>query len=292
MRDNLVACLQSRIFPHISGLLANDYNIALAQADWIEKFRYNETLINIIIDRAIWLKDKAPMYYTNVAYTIYHKVVTELYKNKHLINVDPSMLSTIDSIFPDIIDPKILKYSKSPDLFCYKISLLTHLTAGYILGFPVQNMIPTDDQISHSLDYIGCHGLDLYIQHIQTNIIKTYIPTMPIECGTGTYSNETDVILEDINDYSPFDIVAYQVGSHIYRFTRPEFPQILKSKKNPWTNEWLPPTILYLIRSRLDASEELEFPSSRPLKELMSHLQTGTLFQQEPKTQSENKKIR
>lgn len=282
IQSRLVTCFRARNFPHLPNVSANEINIALVTSDWTGKFRYNESLPKLIIRRAASLQRDAPIYYAGVAYAAYHKVAVKLYKDKLLIQLSKDELSNFNVFFPNIIDIKVLDYS---DL-AYKIALLGNDVAGYVLGFPIQNMIPNDEQIHEAINILTVQGADAYAEHIKKYVKSTYTPIPPFPQKEVSYSNDTDVMMVDeIDDFVPFDIVSYQHGPHMYRFTRAEFSKLAESKKNPWTNDWFPVTVLSTIISRAHAAKELGLPVARPCKELLARIESGTLFtaDEEPK---------
>lgn len=275
--SDLELCFNARVFPYINSLTSNEINRCLVNADWTTKFRYNENLPQLIIQRACRLQQEAPNYYVNIAYKSYRKVAIKLNKNKLLINLSREDLSMFDKLFPEIIDTKILNYTN----LAYKIALLSNDMAGYVLGLPIQNMIPNDNQIQQAIQILINLGVEKYINTIKSYVPSTYnnaLPFSDIQCNI-KYANETDVVMENIDNYVPFDIVSYQYGDHVHRFTRVEFAKIIESKKNPWTNDWIPTTILSTISSRLKAAKELGLPPPRPLHEMLTRIEAGTLFE-------------
>lgn len=275
IKSNLVTFYKARNFHYLSNMSAHDLNQNLVVCDWTDRFRYNVKLPLLIMDRVSYLYDKAPIYYANVAYGAYHKVALKLYKDRLLTTLSREQLLRFNSLFPGIIDTKILNYS---DLG-YKISLLGNDTAGYVLGYPIQNMIPNDDQIHNSIIDLTNIGIDKYCDKIKNYVKNTYLPILPFPSET-KYANDKDVMMvDDIDDFGPFDIVAYQTGKHIYRFTRVEFHKLLETKKNHWTNDWLPSSVLSTINARYKASKELGLPQAKTLKSLLETLsETGKLY--------------
>ena len=278
IQANLLTCFRARNFPHLRNVSAHELNIGLVAADWPTKFRYNEKLPSLIIQRVAQLQREAPVYYAGVAYQAYHKVAMKLNKDKLFTNLSRDELTTLNTFFPNIIDERVLGYS---DL-AYKIALLGNDVAGYILGFPIQNMIPSEDQIHHAVQMLSEQGIQRYADGIKEYVASTYLPALPpTRSNTNDkvkYANDTDVITEDIDNYVPFDIVAYQAGEHVHRFTRAEFDQLAESKKNPWTNDWIPITVLSTIKARAEAAKELGLPPARSLCEMLERVETGTLF--------------
>ena len=173
--------------------------------------------------------------------------MVKLNKEKLLSGLTKEQLIQLDTYFPNIIDAKILNYSP----LAYKISLLGNDIAGYVLGFPIQNMIPTEEQIHQCIALLTKLGVQEYIKYIKEYNKLTYTPISPLNLDEKIiYANEHDVITEDIDNYVSFDIVSYQIGPHMYRFSRAEFSQLAKSKENPWTNDGSPPPILSTIIAR------------------------------------------
>jgi hypothetical protein len=173
-----------------------------------------------------------------------------------------------------MVDSRIFSY----DDLSYKIAVLGNDIAGYVLGFPIQSMIPNDAQIHSALSLLIQIGREKYIEQVQSKLRASYIPILPIPEEPPTFANSTDVLMEEIESYVPFDVIGYQDGIYMYRFSRAEFDRLAESKKNPWTNNWLPPTVLSTIRTRVEASTELKLPAACPMMELFDRVEQGTLF--------------
>lgn len=273
--DNLSTCYLARNFPYFRDLSGHDCNVGLVEADWPERFRYNDTLAHLILRRVVKLQDIAPHYYARVAYQTYHPIIVKLNKEKLLTKLSRDELHTLNTFFPNIIDTRILQY----DNLAYSIALLTNDVAGYVLGFPIQSMIPNDEQIHQALAELTSLGPERYADRIKNYVSKTYTPSLPFYQEKETvYPNSTDVLFEEIDNYSPFDIIACQIGSHIHRFSRAEASKLLESKKNPWNGEWLPPTVLSTFSARVKGAKELGLPPARTIKEMLERAEKGTLF--------------
>lgn len=276
IESKLCTCYRARNFPNLH-ISAHAINIGLVQADWVAKFRYNDGLAKLILKRVSKLQEEAPIYYAGVAYKAYHSVAIKLNKEKLLTQLSRDELVMFDSFFPEIIDRKILGYN---DL-AYKIALLGNDVAGYVLGFPIQNMIPNEEQIHTAIQYLTEHGVEAYAKLISDYIESSYLPILPFPASNPIYANDQDVMMEDHNNYAPFDVVAYRTGNHIYRFTRAEFDNLIETKKNPWTGEWLPPSILSSIEARAKSAKELGLPPARSLIEMLDRVEKGSLFEPE-----------
>lgn len=276
IRSKLTTCYKARCFPHLRRISANEINVSLVQADWPTKFRYNENLANLILQRVAKLQEQAPVYYAEVAFQAYNKVAVKLNKDKLLTRLTRDELITFNTFFPGIVDTRILGYSP----LAYKIALLGNDVAGYVLGFPIQNMIPGETQIHQAVTFLTEKGADDYAAFIRDYVVKTYIPVLPFpEEAPPIFPNDTDVMFENIDNYAPFDIIACQIGPHIHRFTRGEVDQLLETKRNHWNKEWLPPTVLATLSARQKAAKELGLPPARPLREMLDRVEKGTLFE-------------
>jgi hypothetical protein len=282
--DDHLLSYKAREFNHCPDLTVETININLADADWIEKFRYNEILVKIVMKRLDYLKKNHINYY-NFVYDLYRKIVEKLNKDKLLTNLTKEELIELDNLYPSIIDKRILEYNGLE----YKLAILGDDIAGYVLGFPVHFMIPNEAHIHEAIAYIKQQGTEEYNKYICNYNAQSSTLNIPFKNNNVTkYANETDVLMEDINNYVSFDVVSYRCGDHVYRFSRPEFDQILKSKKNPWTNEWLPISIVETIKSRVKTAKELALPPSRPLLDMLKNLELGKLFEATKKEMKEN----
>lgn len=259
-----------------SSLTSKTCNTLLVKADWTDKFRYKDDLITIIMRRMSFLFTTAPTYYEKVALPAYTKVIIRL-NNEHLLNkLSFDDLLLFDKFFPNILHKSIFSLDKS----IFSIGLMSFELAGYLLGFPIHTTIPDQEQIFKALNIIQETSITEYIQ-----LIKDYNRTLPINLSFLTnkpkFCNNEDVLLEDVARYSPFDIVLFQTGDHIHRFTRPEFKQILESGKNHWTNDWLPIPILGTIQGRKTSSDAFGLPPSRTMEEMFERLEKGILFEED-----------
>ena len=288
VKSNLKSCFLARNFNHIRNFKPDEYNKDLVNADWIHKFRYNDNLAKLIIDRNILLKNIAPTYYKTIAYSLYYKVASKIYKDKLLSNIDKNDLVIFNEIFPGIIDTKILCYNN----IGYKISLYSNEIAGYLLGYPINRIIPNELQIKNALSKLIDEGKEKYCEYSKYYNTKLYNQELPF-CKNDNiqYANTTDVMLEDIDNYVPFDIVSYQVGTHIYRFSRVEYTKLLESNKNPWTNDFLPESILIELKNKLECAENFKLPPARPLYEMLDLLETNKLYENEIDTLKDNDEL-
>lgn len=272
-RENLNNLYHVRKFNYIKYLTTDEINKSLVNTDWIEKFRYNSGLINYIIERVKLLKEKANNYYNDLIYSKYTLVIEKLYRSKYLHKLSKDDFILLNNLFPNIINNNIFSYNN----LGFKLFQISTKISGYLLGFPIHIVIPTDEQIQKQIKLLCELGTDKYIDQVKEYTKKMSNIVLPSWIET-KFINNTNVLTEDIDEYLPFDIIVYQTGEHIYRFTRPEFDSLLKSKKNPYTNEYLPKIIIENIRSRSYISKLCNLPEAKIYKELLTELENGTLL--------------
>src|SRR5437868_7412573 len=155
IKSQLVTCFKAHNFPHMRTMTAHDYNIGLVDADWTIKLRYNEQLPSLLLQRVTYLRETANLYYSQVVYKHYYQVAHKLNKDKLLTQLSRDNLIIFDSLFPNIIDHRLLQYN----ILGYKISLLSNDVAGYVLGFPIHNIIPNEDQIHQDIQVLIEQGV-------------------------------------------------------------------------------------------------------------------------------------
>lgn len=276
IRNNLGIYIRAHHFIYLRETTVDEYNKHLVNCDWTAKFRYVSSLPHLILKRIAHLQKEAPIYYANVAYKAYYKVVKKLANEKLFIELSKDQLKLLDSFFPDVIDRRIFTYN---DLG-YRLSLMPNDIAGYILGFPIQTVIPDDVQIHQAIKFLMDKGIDGYVDYIKGYLKDIYKSSSPFSTlKSPEYSNDDDVLMEHINEYTPFDVVSYQAGSYIFRFTRPEFDKLLDTKKNPWTNEYIPLSILSEISAREAGASAMDLPPCHTLRELLERTESGKLYE-------------
>lgn len=269
IKTNLQQCFAARNFSYVKNVTADEINGALLKSDWLQHVRYNTTLAKDIINRVKELSKVAPSY-LSIVKDDYYKVAQKLYKEKKLFSLTQYELVIFNELFPSIVNPVFLTL----DTLSSKIALLGNNIAGYLLGFPIQSFIPNDEQIITILSKLNKTTLQEHITMIKKYNPSSYMPVLPFEYKI-THANTTDVIMEEIDNYLPFDIIAYIDGLYLYRFTRVEFKQIIESRKNPWTNDWLPESVLSTIKTRYEVANTLCLPECKTINELFDSLEDG-----------------
>lgn len=254
---NLISCYKLGHFPHLN-LTPDEINYNLLEADWLQKLRYNFNLHVMLLNRIKFLKINANQYYERVMKDKYKVIFKNLYDDKQLVFCTVDNMKYFEHEFPGIIDNDILSYTP----LCYKLALMNRDLASYFLGFPIQSMIPNAGQIKKALNYIQEYGIDEYIKTIKP---VNNLPSLPIEV-------ESPKLYTTQGNYLSFDVVIHRDENGVYRFTRDNFDLILRSRKNTYTGELLPDTVLEIIKSRQMTAIKMMLPKSYTMEHMMNYL--------------------
>jgi hypothetical protein len=245
------------------------------QSDWIEKLVHVESLVEHMKKRIDFLKKEAPLYYTAVVHKSYRTLFKELVEKKLIGKASRETLVELDSYFPDILDENLFKYSP----LAYTISQMPKEIEAYILGFPIDTMFPSEEQMIQGLLLLSNLGETEYAQKIRSLHAQSQMVCSPLGTHFMTKSsnkaNDTDVLLEQIEDYYPYDVISYYRGDHVYRFVRTEFKQIIDTGKNPWTNELLPNSIIAAIKARIKAQNTINLPMCNTVADTFASIARG-----------------
>jgi len=267
----LITNVFRKLLPHFEVWIDNDY---LEPLEHIEYNKYEGTLL----DRCEMLKKSAPQYWNMIGTDLYSEIVT---KN---INVkDPRMnrkqISRYVKLFPGMFPDDLVNMT---DLV-YNIKELPEIVQSYVLGYPIHLYVPSKEIIQKTIELVDSLGIDEYVKTIEEKNQKSMINHIDMINPLGledeiSVSNETDVMMENICSYNNFDIIRYYIDTHVYFFTRPEFPDLVSKKKNVWTNSQIPVSVLSEINSRLEMSVLCKLPKSMPLRDLLKKVREGTLY--------------
>jgi hypothetical protein len=255
---NLKYTFQSRLYPNFD--MTQDSVDNLLSTDWLDKIQPCSCTINKILDRVKLLKIELPDYYTKVVKKDYRILATKFEEKNCLTELSKDKLLEFVIYFPGILHDNIIEL---PEI-SQRIMLYGEIISGYLLGFPVNIITPSNDQLLEACNLLTTIGSYEYVKLLKVKNKDCYLSLSLLNEETH-YANETDVMLNDIEDYSPFDVVPYLKNKHLYRFSRIEFDKILENLKNPWTNEELPSNILYEISKRNQLSKELSLPECNRL---------------------------
>lgn len=206
----------------------------------------------------------------------YYKIILPYYK-KYMLDYQKQCNFTFEFVrdnnesiqkhFPGIISSDVLD---SNDKLLFFVRSAPLEIACYILGFPIQYGTPDRKTLDYLINLYVAKGRDKYLEHLID--INKKLPELLIP---GEFVNTENVLMNEIDEYPNFDIIMFicdTIGtdgkSKIYRFTRSEFENIIKTGNNPWTNQKLPQSILFLIQDRIDIAKKYNLPNSDTLIEL------------------------
>lgn len=254
----------------------------IINSDWFEiiknlvSVRKDLEVVNQLMDRIQNLFNKVPDYWLLVKKN-YQELFEIIYREVGLNNLSIKELSTY---FPNLFNFNNLSS------LAIKIALLKWPLQAYLLGYPIHQNFPSYKSLQESLLLLSKLGKDAYVTQI-----KKYWKELLMQLNQGNnFANEENVYKENIYDFLPFDRLDICLEGHCYIFTREEFSEILKSKKNPYTNLLLPSWFLENFSCRVKMAENLGLPISRPILELYDELEKGTLFKK-VNTQNNNNRI-
>ena len=231
-------------------------------------------------ERCLYLKDCAPLYWEKVAYPLYYNFVKKKFPNAPKFT--RNMINIYDYSFPDLFSEKIKNRS---ELFTI-LSNMKIEKCSYILGFPVNKYIPSERNLEKTLEDLDELGIEKYCESRKNENQEKNIEI----------ANPETVHFDKIEDFNPFDVVNYYTDNedgedikHLFRFTRPEFENIIKDEKNFYTGKKLPTFILEEIKCRQNIAKNYNLPASEPLFELLKNKEM--LLEYEENSENEETEI-
>lgn len=237
-------------------------NMLALNADWMCKLQYNCNLPLQLLQRAQYMREVAPYYYEHVLTPLYTDVVRRIVNMRLFSKMSIDDFAALHELFPNLVD---IRYSQLND-YAFDIATLSLDVAAYYLGFPIDHYLPDENQVLMAAAILGEEGPEQYLKRLHDS------PSSFLNLPDPIVANDEDVMMERIEDYLPFDIVSYRKGQYLYRFTRPEFENLLKTGVNHWTNELLPLSILSVIASRVQTAVEIGLDQRLPYVNLVEDL--------------------
>jgi len=250
----------------------HDYN-AFISTDYVDIL---ETIPeNIYIEelgsRCLYLKDCAPLYWENVGLPLYYPLVEKKFSEAKRFTRE--MINTYNYCFPDLFSEKI---KNRTELFLH-LSKLDREVCSYILGFPIHKYIPSITNLEKTLEILDEIGIEKYCEMVNETIKNVEIDE------NVKIANPENVHFDKIESFNSFDVVKYYTDNedgesikHLFRFTRPEFENILKEGKNFYTGKELPIFVIQEIKCRQEIARIYNLPKSKPLNELLKNKEDET----------------
>ena len=242
-----------------SDILRSDFLSLFKPAD---KKKYYKNLIS----RCTFLYKNAPLYWEKVACPLYRKFVEENYKQPIFSNAETKLLA---SYFPNLYSEKIL----NQPAIVNQLTGMPLYNVAYRLGFPIHEYVPNEKKIEETLEVLRELGVKQYLENMKMKN-KNRDEKLRI-------ANTEDSHYANIDDFNSFDVIHYYTDvdntneKHVFRFTRPEFPTLLKDQKNFYTGEILPAFIVVQIRTRLQIAGMYDLPPAQTLSELLGLTEDG-----------------
>lgn len=216
-----------------------------------------------MIARCMYLNKNAPLYWATVGAPLYRKFLEENYKKPIFSKAETKIIA---SYFPNLYSEKLLHQPPIVN----KLSSMPRYNVAYRLGFPIHEYVPNEKKIEETLDVLCDIGVKQYIENLKSKNKADGL----------IFANTEDVGCTEISEYNPFDVIHYYTDvdnknvnnkneRHVFRFTRPEFPTLLKEQKNFYTGEILPGFIIIQIRTRLQIAGMYDLPPCQTLSELL-----------------------
>lgn len=235
---------------------------------------------NLILTRIKFLQEFAPLYWDDVAQPSYSKLMDKS-------NITPESpiswkdLQSLQSFFPSVT------FDIGSELR-FNIGKLSTIVQAYILGFPIHLYIPTTEQIQQTLNSLDELGVKEYAKTVYDRNRKWLEGDIYPGHPAPAIVNEQDVLGNSVFKYSPFDIVKYYDDSRIYLFSRQEFDNLVKTRKNHWTNNELHGLTTLSLKTRSLMAYHGRLPKSQTLSKLLRMAEKGDLCQVENTQNSQN----
>ena len=217
-----------------------------------------------MIARCMHLNKNAPLYWKEVAAPLYRKFLEENYKKPIFSKSDMKILA---SYFPNLYSDKQI----NQPAIINQLTSMSRYHVAYRLGFPIHEYVPNEKKLEETLELLSELGVKQYVEKVKSKELPSDI----------RIANTEDVNCTDIAEYNSFDVIHYYTDvdnkneKHVFRFTRPEFPTLLKDQKNFYTGEILPAFIVVQIRTRLQIAGMYDLPPCQTLSELLGLREDG-----------------
>lgn len=246
---------------------------------WIESIQQviKPSDFKIFIKESLYLKDLSPWLWSTYLQSRFHDIASSLYTNHLPESISKHDLDQLSELYPGLIPEDIQKLSNTSfNIYIFNDIILK----AYLLGFPIHYFTPNNDQIHKALIELTYLDIDDYILYMKK--------CQPLQISNSfhphelSYSNEIDLLNNNINSYLPFDVFTYIDGDQIYRFTRPEFKRLIQTKKNHWSGSDLPDIAILELQTRLTISINHNFPIAAPWKIIIETISLYSSCRRQP----------
>lgn len=243
---------------YLNSIFQNDFISEISECS-------SENVLDLLIERINFLKHNVPNYWSIICKS-YSEVVKKRFNNVNHFK-SQQQYQNLYHIFPEILSKDPLNLL--PEAF--NLLSLPKETQYYLLGIPFDYLIPSEDEINRTINFLSTEGIDKFCSKISEQNRKLFYD------NSSSIVNSYDTLMEDPISYSPFDIIKFNDKGKIYIFTRPEFHRIVRTGKNHWNNLPLPDTIIQYIGTKITISKIYHLPSPKPLNDLFQDLKDNKI---------------
>lgn len=274
--DNLINIVDARSLRYISKYkdLLSGLSIPFIYTDYLEPLEGVEQtwdeIGEYVLTRCLVLIKNAPLYWKHVAEPLFRKTVIKNIDVDYP-KMDKHVIQLWETIFPRLFPQNVLNSSTLK----LKLNKLFGKIRYYVLGFPIHIYTPSSKEVDLAIAKLEELGIEKYCDwRIELN--RKYISYNLIECEK---SNNEDTLFEHVENYNPIDVISYfsleADKKHLFLFTRPEFENLLREKKNPYTQSPLPVLVLEKIKFRNCLVDNFHLPKSSTIEELLIKVKEG-----------------
>lgn len=281
----IIRARATKLFNLLSRVTPSSYNEQFLNTDYIDAIKIVDIPNRFvrIVNRCQYLAEHAPLYWEHVAKDLYKDTVTALINDKNLGDFTRDDTLKFHRLIPGFFPTGFENYTE----LAYKIMFLDRATQLYVLGFPLHMGSATDQQVSSALSYLSQHGKDKYTLDITqyfksteaTSIPPCFNITTTIRNALDGSNNPIDVLEENVFSYNPFDRITFVNGNNLFYLIRVEYENMIKTKKNQYTQELLPNWIVLEMSKRMEIAETLGLPPPGTILELLTRLENGKLYE-------------
>jgi hypothetical protein len=206
-----------------------------------------EKTIQMLVERILFLKKKAPGYYTTHVQQnlkmVSHRIF-EIFPYQLIYKHYRSLIEVDDYVFKPILS-KLGDFNSD---LAWMLSILPHNLSCYLLGYPIITAsVPSPKNIIPSIKKIDQQGLDEYVKRVEKRnqvLIKEFSCDVSISNAVDDDENYLDVAYQKVKSYNFNDVVMIFCSGTAFLFTAVEFEQILKKGLNYYNNQKFPSTFL------------------------------------------------
>ena len=242
---------------------------------------WNEGIIFLLENKIITCNDLFPrlMYLLNNSDNI-NQLYFEHMKS-FIVNILEQYIDDIDEIsyyyikilFPEFYKEKIVNNMNPKNI----LSKLSNYKLAYLLGFDINNNIPSKYNIKIRLNKLTKIGPDNYYKELAIKT-KNWILSKSKQKLSNNHNiliqNEKDTMLELLENYSRSDILFVSTNNKektfLHIFTRAEYSDMVKNNKflNYYTTKKLDYITISKIKLRVNISNSYKLSDTIPLREL------------------------